>query len=207
LVDHTVARIIEGYQAAFKAIEYSKISGPLKAIYKWGCDGSSGHSTYRQRFSDPEIGMIDESIFSICMVPLQILDINNAVIWQNERPSSTRFCRPIKISFEKETADLVRKEVKNIEQKIEQILPSTFQHFKIVHEFHLTMIDGKIFNSIAEASMQVCGICGATPSTFNNLKQILTKPPKECLYKWAINSPCMDQMFRVHHPYIVSTSN
>jgi len=99
LVDHTVFRIIQGNKADFNEMENLSPFFELKAIYKWGCDGSIGHSTYLQRFSDTEVG---DHIFSICLVPLPILGRNNIILWQNERPSSTRFCRPIKIKLQKE---------------------------------------------------------------------------------------------------------
>jgi len=71
--------------------------GSLRFLAKWGCDGASGYSKYNQSFSDKALS--DESIFMISMVPLK-LEIKTSfgwkVVWKNERPSSTKFCRPIK---------------------------------------------------------------------------------------------------------------
>ena len=86
LVDHTVRRIVELQKECFVNIN----EDPITAIYKWGCDGSSGHSTYRQRFSDAESLRIDENIFAVCIVPLQI-KMGDVILWENSRPSSTRF--------------------------------------------------------------------------------------------------------------------
>lgn len=49
LVDNTVARIIKAQEEAFQQIPNDS-NDFIMAIYKWGCDGSSGHSTYRQSF-------------------------------------------------------------------------------------------------------------------------------------------------------------
>lgn len=40
---------------------------------------------------------------SSVFLPIQKLNSNNEVVGKNEKPSSTRLCRPIELSFEKET--------------------------------------------------------------------------------------------------------
>ena len=54
---------------------------PITVIYKWGCDCSSGHSTYRERISDAESLRVDENIFAVCIVPLQII-MRDIILWQ-----------------------------------------------------------------------------------------------------------------------------
>ncbi|CAI6354072.1 unnamed protein product [Macrosiphum euphorbiae] len=79
-------------------------------LYKWGCDGSSGQSQYRQHFND-DSSTTDQAMFMFSIVPLElrshseVSDIKNnyEVIWSNPSPSSTKFCRPIKYMFKKET--------------------------------------------------------------------------------------------------------
>ena len=104
-LDHTVLRIIEQEKDTVTEVlqvqEDDKLS--LTLICKWGFDGSSGHSPYKQKFcSDAS----DESMFCTTFVPLQVRTTNNSVIWQNPVPSSTRFCRPIHLQFKKETTEL-----------------------------------------------------------------------------------------------------
>lgn len=109
LVDHTVRRIVEVQKEVItKAITESSIR-TFNMTYKWGCDGSSGHSNYKQKFSESDENKTDEYLFAVCLVPLQ-LKVCDIVVWQNPRPSSTRFCRPIKILFEKETDLLIKKD-------------------------------------------------------------------------------------------------
>lgn len=90
---------------------------------------------------------------------------NGNIVWQNPPPSSTRFCRPLKLIFKKETADLSKQEISNIENQIKEIEPTIIeqQHLVINHNFKLTMIDGKMFGVVSNSSTQTCGICGVTP--------------------------------------------
>ncbi|KAI8124885.1 hypothetical protein CVS40_4849 [Lucilia cuprina] len=85
-------------------------------------------------------------------------------------------------------ADLVRDKVKYVKRQIAKILPTTLNHLQIQHEFHLTMIDGKVFNTITESSSQACGICGATPKLFHNLNLIQLRQPKEHFYEYGLST-------------------
>ncbi|CAH1987852.1 unnamed protein product [Acanthoscelides obtectus] len=54
----------------------------IKVICKWGFDGSSGHSQYKQKFSDLE--NTDEFLFLVAMTPLRLIDMDtNKVLWKN----------------------------------------------------------------------------------------------------------------------------
>lgn len=83
-----------------------RVVSNLTLICKWGCDGNSGQSEYKQKFMDQESS--DAHIFLTSLVPLQIVGLDSEknqefVVWKNPRPSSPRFCRPIRIQFVKET--------------------------------------------------------------------------------------------------------
>lgn len=181
LVDHTSTRIVEAHKKAFLNVQTDIIT----AVYKWGCDGSSGHSTYHQSFSNSDNS--DEHLFAVCIVPLQILK-GNTLLWQNSRPSSTRFCRPIKLICKKETTELVTVEIDKIKQQISKIIPTKFQYFEIHHQFHMTMIDGKVFSVVAESASQTCGICGATPKLMNDFNAIKNRPPNTCMYEYGLST-------------------
>lgn len=188
LVDHTIARIVEAHSNAFQNINIdAQSTEKVTAIYKWGCDGSSGHATYRQSFSDAESMMTDEYLLAICIVPLQVL-YGSTVLWKNSRPSSTRYCRPIKILCRKENADLVRVEVDNVNAQIVKIKPTSVHNFHVHHNFHMTMIDGKTFSVIAESSSQTCGICKATPKIMNDLNMVQTLACDEQLFKFGLST-------------------
>lgn len=62
---------------------------PAKLISKWGIDGSSGHSQYKEKFTDQVA--TDEYLFLICFVPLKLIldDDSHITLWVNPKPSST----------------------------------------------------------------------------------------------------------------------
>lgn len=77
---------------------------------KWGMDGSSGHSRYKQVFQTEEHGT-DEFLFFIALVPLRLVDKENCkTYWENPGPSSTLYCRQVKFLYYKENAQLVKYE-------------------------------------------------------------------------------------------------
>lgn len=138
----------------------------LKLISKWGFDGASGQSFYKQVFTDNIIDIDkprDESVFAISLVPLRLVS-GDKIIWQNPQPSSTKWCRPIKFEFIKESDEIIRRERENIDNKINNLSVTHLNNDIIVkHEMILTMIDGKACSAIAESSSMNCYICGATP--------------------------------------------
>ncbi|CAH1098922.1 unnamed protein product [Psylliodes chrysocephalus] len=146
LVDHTVRRIIEVQKDVILQI-FRDTSENVTMIYKWDCDESADHATYRQEFTNSEGKKIDEYMYAICLVPLQ-LNVDSNIVWQNSRPSSTRFCRPIKLLFDKESTPLIKKEIKSVKEQIENKFPTRIEEFNmnINHKFCLTMIDGKTCN-------------------------------------------------------------
>ncbi|CAF1063912.1 unnamed protein product, partial [Brachionus calyciflorus] len=84
---------------------------------KWGFDGATGQRIYKQNFSSNDSS--DKCLFSVMFVTLDLrISGKPTSLWKNATPSSTRFCRPIKIKFNKETAELIRTERDNIESQI-----------------------------------------------------------------------------------------
>lgn len=133
----------------------------------------------------------DEYLYAICIVPLQ-LKFGETIAWQNPRPSSTRFCRPLKLLFEKESITLINREIEAVKIQIENIVPTKIATetatFNVNHKFVLTMIDGKTFSTVSDTSTQTCGICGATPKMMNDMKKLSTLKPKECLYEFGLST-------------------
>ena len=95
---------------------------------------------------------------------------------QNRVPSSTRFCRGIKFIFSKETPELTRSEVANIENQINTLQSFRYKGKMINFKLILTMVDGKVCQNLTEAkSSQCCYICFAKPSEMNNLQTVAKK--------------------------------
>ena len=64
----------------------------------------------------------DSNIFLTLLVPLQLISVNNEteteiVIWKNPRPSSPRFCRPIRIQFLHENTQATMNRINYIEEQ------------------------------------------------------------------------------------------
>jgi hypothetical protein len=62
----------------------------------------------------------DQSILA-AIIPLQLYSSsapNKVILWQNPRPSSVRYCRPIHLQFKKETTEISKHEVDYIEKQI-----------------------------------------------------------------------------------------
>nr|XP_029708565.1 uncharacterized protein LOC115254999 [Aedes albopictus] len=104
LVDHTNKRLIESH----RSILAGSACNTFEINYKWGCDGSSNHSRYKQNFvetdEDGELREYNDShIFSMALVPLQLIgrisEHERDIFWKNDLPSSVSLCRPIKLIF------------------------------------------------------------------------------------------------------------
>jgi len=58
-------------------------------------------------------------------VPLKLIGTKNktsvSIIWKNHKSSSTRYCRPIKFIFEKETISSTKHEVGKIQKEINEL--------------------------------------------------------------------------------------
>lgn len=175
LIDHTVKRLASAICEHLKSIP--KLRDKMSIIIKWGCDGAE-QNRYKQKFTDENCS--DENLFSIAMVPLQLFYMvgeRKQIVWQNSAPSSTRYCRPIKFLYIKETREVIVTEVQKIETQIDKLIPTKVEledfNFQVEATLILCMIDGKVCNALsAYTSSQVCYLCGATPKTMNKLNAL-----------------------------------
>lgn len=180
LINHTILRLYEAQKDVFEAFPFSPENKNPVLVVKWGCDGADQHK-YRQKFI--EEGASDGSMFSLSMVPLQLYFDNRtskSVLWKNPAPSSTRYCRPIKFFFGKETAEVTRSEVRKIEEQIEKLLPTEVNVnnlvINITTKMVLSMIDGKVCNSLSSnTSTSTCYLCKAKPRDMNSPNSISGK--------------------------------
>jgi len=119
LLDHTVERMFKSFDTKMIAnIDKEE----LILISKWGCDGSSGQSEFKQKFLDDSLNVSDAFMYMASIVPIQLVSNDNIKqYWQNSRPSSPRLCRPIQFEFAKETPELIKQTVQYIEEKISSL--------------------------------------------------------------------------------------
>lgn len=82
------------------------------------------------------------------------------------------------MQFCKETKEHALAEKAYVEHQISSLQPFSIQlknnkHLVIQFDLHLTLVDGKILCFFTDtSSMQVCPLCHAKPSEFNNLELI-----------------------------------
>lgn len=164
----------------------------LKLICKWGFDGSSGHSLYKQTFEDNN--HTDEFMFFIAFVPLKLVDpVTKRIIWSNPRPSSTMYCRPIKFIFIKETADVIRTEESKMVEKISDLKDyetcnADGKYVNISFDMLFTMFDGSVANILSGTNATAkCIVCGATPKEMN-LEKVLNKKPNSQNYRFGLST-------------------
>lgn len=188
LLDHTVARILmidSVYKVGAKH---------LKLYCKWGCDGSSGQSVYKQTLPGESDIISDANLFICSLVPIRLINLdNNDVLWINPVPSSVRFCRPISIEFCKETPEKTRSAIENIKEQINSLIPCLINKegngVEINFEMFLTMVDGKVVQVLSNTkSSALCAICGAKPTEMNNLEKVQAKPVDESVYEYGLST-------------------
>lgn len=190
LLDHTASRIIKSISEEVIA----DCNTTVELFSKWGCDGSSGQSEYKQSTSEV---FSDKQIFMVSMVPLEMRNLqavqSSDPLWKNPRPSSTKYCRPLLFKYCKETKETIQNEVDIVKRQIRNLEPTIVNVFgktiKVVHILILSMIDGKVFQALADSSSsQKCLICGANPTDMNNLKTVIERPVREELLVYGLST-------------------
>lgn len=206
LLDHTTARIV-----MIESVEIKNLQR-LTLYCKWGCDGSSGQSEYKQPFPEESNIISDANLFITSLVPIKLVDEDTGyTVWQNPAPSSVRFCRPISIELCKETPAKTKEVVENIETQIKLLSPSIIvkneQQVEVKHELFLTMIDGKIAQVLTNTpSCSTCTICKATPTQMNDLKRVAARPVNENAFKYGLSTlhawiRCMEMILHISYNY------
>lgn len=193
LLNHTATRILELQSDVINEVLDDSVNG-LTLIGKWGFDGSSGQSEYKQTVQNNDLD--DSHLFVTSYVPLQLVTKpdeahNTKIIWKNPRPSSTRYCRPIRFQFKKESVQVSIDEEKYFKEKIANLIPTKFttdqKTIYIEHILQLTMVDGKVCNALTQTSSAKCYICNAKPTEMNNIEQCLQKEVKKDHYEFGLS--------------------
>ena len=192
LLDLTIRRLITVQHEVLQRVPEGVTT--INAIYKWGLDGSGGHSIYKQAFANNAY-YADSNIILCSIVPLELSFQNvngKIVLWKNSSPSSTTHCRPINFQLKKETDDEMKIQYESINTQISQLRPTNIDiSNKWLNVNHLpvcTMIDGKTCNVLtATSSSQACNVCGATPKSMNDIPQLIKMSPNTNTYKFGIS--------------------
>lgn len=190
LLDHLSSRILDVQSDVIVTLPENQVNN-LQLIIKYGFDGSSGQSQYKQKFNDKDVS--DASILLSSLVPLRLISGNdkNLLIWRNPKPSSPRFCSPIKLEYIREDKSSTLKEQKYIEDQIAELNPyeTELKGKKITVSFELicTMIDGKVRNNLTNTTSNMrCYLCKAISTQFNKLDQVLSLPVEKNNLRFGI---------------------
>lgn len=188
LLDHTIRRIIA---TCDKELFRDIVEPKFEACFKWGMDGASGQSLYKQVFENDD-GATDASVFMISLLPLQIKSATKT-IWTNPSPSSPKLCRPIKFQFMKETPQTSKQEYDKMNKKIRELKETTFSingfNVQCSHKLFSTMVDGKMLNAVSEnSSNSRCPICLAKPTEMNHHEALEKMYCNEDLYEFGVSS-------------------
>lgn len=195
ILDHTVHRLAEVQQDVLLLHHNHGENSPIEVVYKWGLDGSGGHSIYKQCFSNNSL-YGDTNIILCTIVPLQmsVTTTTNGkqIMWQNPSPSSSRYSRIIRLQIEKETKESVKLHYDEIEEQILRLHATkvTFgdNTYTFKHNAVCTMMDGKTCNVLTDtSSTQACNICKATPKELNNIDLLLRKQYSKAPFKFGIS--------------------
>lgn len=145
-------------------------------------------------------------MFFTATVPLQLYVLlprstKRTILWQNPRPSWTRFC-PIRFQMRHETKDLIIDEKKYITEQIEslqstKIILESGQTIVITQKLKMTMIDGKVRSAITDSSVQTCCACGAKPSQ-TDVESVLKRPVDDCICLRNISPSCSFKMLWIY---------
>lgn len=185
LLDHAVQRLVLNDKVQNGINNVKDLFEPKLILNgKWGFDGATGQSKYKQRINNEQD--TDASLFCTTFIPID-LSFENVVsadskealmsVWTNPQPSSTSLCMPLRIQYKKENFDVLREEKEYYDQQINELKDTQIQFVNDLGEtvqltvsycLKLTMIDGKAANAICNNKASVsCNICGCTPKQMN----------------------------------------
>jgi len=177
LLDHTIKRILPMVEGSLL-----KDSTGIMLICKWGMDGSSGHSNYKQLFQEAKPSR-DSSLLMESLVPLGVVAKSISTgepldLWVNSRTSSTRFCIPMGLFFDKESEELVLERYGRRTEEVEalkstEITLSGGEVIQVMHQMLPTMFDGKVRNIVCgNKNSQMCHVCKIPMHLMNDWAKI-----------------------------------
>lgn len=150
----------------------------------------------------------DSSVFMTSFVPVKLMSGLN-IVWMNQNPSSTRYCRPIRFEFIHENAEICKKEYERMEHEVKNLIPTEYENIIVNYEMLFTMIAGKICTTLSDvtSSFSSCYLCGAKPSEMNNIDKVIMRDINEKTINFGVSSlhariRCME--FLLHISYNLS---
>jgi hypothetical protein len=178
LMDHTVERIFSKDEELTQKMKdlALKNGGELKLTmtFKYGMDGCGSFSPFNQKDSKGKIQDLS-SIVTSQMVPLQATAKvcgEKVIVYQNKAPNNASSCRPIRISYEKETKTTIRTESSRMQSEVmnlQTVILSEEPLIEVEYKGLFSMLDGKVLNELTQnPSSGNCPICHSTSKQMSN---------------------------------------
>lgn len=105
-----------------ESIDNQEVPQDIKLFVSYGFDSSSGHKNTHQRFEESEhVSYASHQHLFASVLVLLAIKHEDEIIWLNSTPQSTRYCRPIRLSYEKETVETTRNEHEGLKEEISQL--------------------------------------------------------------------------------------
>lgn len=196
ILDITVKRILQNITGDVQ-------NKHLKLVSKWGFDGASSQSRYKQKMEQNE--QDDSSIFMTSLVPLKLTDGEN-ILWTNPKPCSTWYCRPVSFIFVKESEAVVIDQKQQMDVQIKALVSTECSNGnQVIHQLRMTMIDAKVCTYLSEArSNASCYLCLAKPTQMNHLDAVTSRIVSSNTYEFGLSSlhariNCMECLLHISY--------
>ncbi|KAL2740926.1 hypothetical protein V1478_001067 [Vespula squamosa] len=216
LLDHSVEQILFIKRDYLKNSTSEYISN-MTLFCKWGYTEISGENFVNRNFNSNTEITSDSNVFSISIVPLQLISYNlrtktQYTIWENPSPSSVRFCRPIKLQFNHESKQDYISEYSNIKEQEGNLVSfiTVFDGKLITVNYNLTFVitNSQVCNAtLSTLEEEYCFVCNSEKMQFNNIDEILREGIDRSNYTFGLSIPyvwirffesCLDLSYKLH---------
>lgn len=127
------------------------------------------------------------------------------MIWENPRLSSTLWCRPIRMLYNKETMKFTRKQVREVQSKIMGLQLFVKERLTCHYKMYLTVLNDKIICALTKVGAQNCHICWASWARHfrvNELNRSELADPMRMIYGLTTTHglmKCMDLILKLSY--------
>lgn len=162
-LDKTSSRLLHSLKDKFSGSHNFLLS------VAYGFDASGGHKNPHQIFENDDnfTDQMLQTMFATTFIIISIKCTDTGSEWLNPAPQSTRFCRPLRLAFEKESDENIIVEKNRLQTEVENFVP--FQtsvegkNVTITYDAELTTIDDKDLNTIlGNKATTRCPLCKLT---------------------------------------------
>jgi hypothetical protein len=172
LMDHTAKQILLSDCDLVDQIKELAESNNQKLsitfYFKFGFDGCGSFNTFMQKGNNGRVPD-GSTLLTSQMVPLQavaVVGVEKVLLHNSSMPNNANACRPIRLCYERETKDTIRREAERLKAEVDGLSPLILINSpRVTVSFKglFTMIDGKVLNELtSNPASSRCPICHKT---------------------------------------------